>query len=75
METMLNIDDQYPFDKITIKTPKAIQGGTYCANLEVYDGPIVIQTPKCKTKNGIHKTSKQIYCDLVMNQDNNKFIE
>jgi len=74
MEAMLNPDDNYPFNDIIIKTPKALQGGTYCANLEINNGPIVIQTPKCKTKNGIHKTAKQIYCDLLMNQDHNEFI-
>jgi hypothetical protein len=75
METMLNPDEQYPFDNITIKTPKAVQGGSYCANLEIYDGPVIIQTPRCKTKNGIHKTAKQLYCDLVLNQDNSQFLE
>ena len=25
---------------------------------------------KCKTKKGIHKTSKQIYCDLLFSHDN-----
>ena len=75
METMLNPDENYPFDKIEIKTPKALQGGTYCANLELENKPIIIQTPKCKTKNGIHKTAKHIYCDLLMNRDNQKFID
>ena len=74
METMLSPDKNYPFDRIKIKTPKAVQGGTYCSNLEIDDGPIIIQTPRCKTKNGIHRTSKQIYCDLVMNQDHKPFL-
>ena len=75
MDTMLSPDEEYPFDKIKIKTPKALQGGTYCANLEIENGPIIIQTPKCKTKNGIHKTAKQIYCDLVMNRDHQTFLD
>ena len=74
MDTMLSPDKDYPFDRIKIKTPKAVQGGTYCSNLEIDDGPIIIQTPRCKTKNGIHRTSKQIYCDLVMNQDHKPFL-
>ena len=75
MDTMLSPDEEYPFDKIKIKTPKALQGGTYCANLEIDNGPVIIQTPKCKTKNGIHKTAKQIYCDLVMNRDHQTFLD
>ena len=74
MDTMLSPDKDYPFDRIKIKTPKAVQGGTYCSNLEIDDGPIIIQTPRCKTKNGIHRTSKQIYCDLLMNQDHKPFL-
>ena len=41
----------------------------------VLNNPVIIQTPKCKTKNGIHKTAKQIYCDLVMNRDHQTFLD
>ena len=75
MENLNVWKEEYPFEDITIKTPKALQGGTYCAKLELDDEPIIIQTPKCKTKNGIHKTSKQIYCDLLLTQDDSKFID
>jgi hypothetical protein len=75
MESMLNPDSNYPFDNIKIKTPKALQGGTYCANLSMNDRPLLIQSPKCKTKNGIHKTAKQIYCDLVLTTDHEEFLE
>ena len=75
MDAPLSLDKNYPFDKIKIKTPKALQGGTYCANLVINEGPLIIQTPKCKTKNGIHKTAKQIYCDLWMNKDHSEFLE
>ena len=75
MESMLSPDENYPFDKIKIKTPKALQGGTYCANLEVDNSPLIIQTPKCKTKNGIHRTAKQIYCDLVLDRDHQAFLD
>ena len=75
MENMLNPDSNYPFEDIKIKTPKALQGGTYCANLIVNGSPLLIQTPKCKTKNGIHKTAKQIYCDLVLTTDHEDFLD
>ena len=75
MENMPSPDKNYPFDDIKIKTPKALQGGTYCANLLLNDTPLLIQTPKCKTKNGVHKTKNQIYCDLVLTQDHTEFID
>ena len=39
------------------------------------DSPLLIQTPKCKTKNGVHKTKNQIYCDLVLTQDHTEFLD
>jgi len=74
MENLLHPTEDYPFEDIIIKTPKALQGGTFCANLEINDNPIIIQTPKCKTKNGIHKTAKQLYCDLLFDENNEEFI-
>ena len=67
-------NDSFPFDEIKLKTPKALQGGTYSSELTINDKPIIIQTPKCKTKNGIHNTAKISYCDLLMNSDHNEFI-
>ena len=75
MENLLNPTKDYPFDDITIKTPRALQGGTFCANLEINEGPILIQTPKCKTKSGIHKTAKQLYCDLLFFDEDEEFID
>ena len=75
MENIPRPDSNYPFDDIKIKTPKALQGGTYCANLLLNDSPLLIQTPKCKTKNGVHKTKNQIYCDLVLTQDHTEFLD
>ena len=52
------------FSKIQFKSLKPLQGGTYFATLHCNNNPIIIQTPKCSTKNGIHKTGKKIYTDL-----------
>ena len=64
-----DFDENYPFEEIKIKNLKPLQGGTFLANLELNEEPIVIQTPKCKTKHGIHKTSKTTYCDLLLQND------
>ena len=52
------------FSKMQFKSLKPLQGGTYFATLHCNNNPIIIQTPKCSTKNGIHKTGKKIYTDL-----------
>ena len=65
-----NID----FTTINLKTPKPIQGGTFYANLMNNNKPLLIQTPKCLTKNGIHKTGKKTYTDLKISLDDTLFI-
>ena len=65
-----DFDENFPFEEIKIKNLKPLQGGTFLASLELDEEPIVIQTPKCKTKHGIHKTSKTTYCDLLLQNDN-----
>ena len=75
MSDLFQADSSFPFDDIKLKTPRALQGGTYSATLNVNDNNIIIQTPKCKTKKGITKTAKQLYCDLLFNQDHNDFID
>ena len=66
-----DFDENFPFEEIKIKNLKPLQGGTFLASLELNEEPIVIQTPKCKTKHGIHKTSKTTYCDLLLQNDSN----
>ena len=75
MDELFQPDSNFPFDDIKLKTPRALQGGTYTANLSLNDNSIIIQTPKCKTKKGITKTAKQLYSDLLFNQDHNEFVE
>ena len=75
MDDLFQTDSSFPFDDIKLKTPRALQGGTYTANLDINDNSIIIQTPKCKTKKGVTKTAKQLYSDLLFNQDHNDFID
>lgn len=74
MDNIFSIKN-FPLDEIKLKSPKPLQGGTYYSKLIVNDEkPIFIQTPKCYTKNGIHKTGKKIYCDLKFDSENDTFI-
>jgi hypothetical protein len=65
----------FTFSNLTLANPQGLQGGTYFSKLRMIDEPVLIQTPKCYTKNGIHKTEKKIYCDLMFTKDNNDFIQ
>ena len=69
------VDINEKFDELILHTPKAIQGGNaYMANISLRDGPIIFQTPKCKSKKGVHKTNKQIYTDLLFTDHNYTFL-
>lgn len=65
----------FTFSNLTLANPQGLQGGAYFSKLRVGGEPVLIQTPKCYTKNGIHKTEKKIYCDLMFGEDDNNFVE
>jgi len=65
---------EFPFDSLTLANPHGLQGGAYFSKLHISGEPVLIQTPKCLTKNGIHKTEKKIYCDLMFINENEDFI-
>ena len=65
----------FTFSNLTLANPQGLQGGAYFSKLRMNNEPVLIQTPKCSTKNGIHKTEKKIYCDLMFTEDNNAFIQ
>ena len=73
-------DKDFPFAKVSLGTPQGLQGGAYFSKIRMevqpnsYE-PMLIQTPKCLTKNGVHKTEKKIYCDLMFLQDDEVFLE
>tara|TARA_Y100000741_G_scaffold298205_1_gene239207 strand:- start:646 stop:1800 length:1155 start_codon:yes stop_codon:yes gene_type:complete len=59
----------YDFEKITLLTPRPLQGGTYFSKVAENGENLMIQTPKIYTKKGIHRTGKKIYCDLLFSMD------
>jgi len=54
---------------ITLSDPQPIQGGSYFSKIAMTganpDEAIYIQTPKCITKDGVVKTEKRLYSDLL----------
>ena len=71
--SLLLIDNEFPFEKISLANPHGLQGGAYFSKIRINNEPVIVQTPKCLTKNGIHKTEKKIYCDLMFDSDNEEF--
>lgn len=70
-----NLDETFPFENITLANPSSLQGGgSYFSKIKFEDDDLIIQTPKCLTKNGIHKTGKKIYTDLQLSFNESVFI-
>jgi len=67
----------FDFSTLTALTPVSSHGGSHLSKFRIRDTiPFYLQLPKCRTKQGIIKTSggKKHYCDLVFTHENENFI-
>lgn len=61
---------EFPYDKVSPSTPRALQGGgAFYSSLHMDGGQIKIQLPECATKAGIVCSKRGGYCDLVYDVD------
>ena len=68
-------NQNYPFEQLSLANPHGIQGGAFFSKLLLNEEhPCLFQTPKCLTKNGIVRTGKKTYCDLIIAADNDTFL-
>lgn len=75
MEDIFDTNSQFPFDKISLNTPTSMSGGVYFSKIFINKKQLYIQSPKCKTKQGIVKSGKKIHTDLVFSNDDEEFIQ
>ena len=52
-------NSQFEFDKISLTTPTTISGGVHFSKILINKKQLYIQSPKCKTKQGIVKSGKK----------------
>ena len=67
--------EKIPLDDITLANPQGLQGGAYFSKLKLFGNSVTIQTPRCKTKNGIVKTEKKTYCDLMFDKNDSEVVD
>ena len=67
-------NDSFDFSKLVLTKPSLISGGNYFIRCLVNNGPLYIQPPKCRTKQGFNKAGKKFYCDLMFTNENENFI-
>ena len=68
-------DNNFDFDSLSLCHPNALQGGSYFTKLNCNGDSLYIQGIRCLTKQGIVKTDKKTYCDLMYSKDDEEFIE
>ena len=74
MENIIEPNDTFDFTKLSLAHPVGIQGGAYFTKIEHSGKPLYIQTSKSQTKQGIIKTGKKYYCDLMFDKNAAQFI-
>jgi hypothetical protein len=75
MGEIYDTNSQFEFDKISLTTPTTISGGVHFSKILINKKQLYIQSPKCKTKQGIVKSGKKSHADLVFTNDDEEFIQ
>lgn len=75
MEQKIEIpSENYNFDILNLSTPINVQGGAYFTKLTNNHNDIFIQTPLCGNKQGIVKSGKRMYIDLLFDKTDDQII-
>ena len=64
----------FDFDQLRLLPATGIQGGAYFTKFEYNNKPLYIQTCKTYTKQGLVKSGKRHYCDLMFDTTNEDII-
>jgi len=69
-------NDTFDFiNNVNFISPKSTTNGCYFIRcFGINQTPLYIQSPKCKSKQGIVKTGKKMHCDLVFTHDDESFL-
>jgi hypothetical protein len=69
MDNIIEPNDTFDFSKLSLAHPSGIQGGAYFTKIELNKKPLYIQTSKSLTRQGIVKSGKKYYCDLMFDKN------
>jgi len=78
MENIIDPTDTFNYELLNLDNPTPVQGGCFFTKLNYGEKklPLYLQLPKCRSKQGICKTtsSKKFFIDLVFNSYENNLI-
>lgn len=75
MEKIKYINKDFDFNGLSLAHPNGLQGGSYFTKLSVNNESLYLQTKRCKTKQGIVKTVKKTYCDLMFDKNDSDVVD
>jgi hypothetical protein len=75
MSEIYDTNERFDFNKLVLTKPTPVTGGNYFIKCLVNNGPLYIQPPKCKTRQGILKAGKRFYTDLIFTNEDENFIQ
>lgn len=64
---------RFPFEQVDLGTPFN-KNGSYFLKIQVGEHPLYIQPPKCCLKQGLLKSGKKVFCDLMFDIEDNTFL-
>jgi hypothetical protein len=74
MECIIHPTESFDFSKLVLALPVGIQGGSYFTKIEYNKKPLYIETTKSQTRQGIVKTGKKYYSDLLFDKNSETLI-
>jgi hypothetical protein len=74
MDNIIEPNEFFDFDNISLAHPVGIQGGAYFTKIECNKKPLYIQTSKSLTRQGILKSGKKYHCDLMFDKNSEQLI-
>ena len=75
MSNVIIPSQNFDFNQVSLLSPSCLSGDSYFTRIFYNDKPVIIQTPKSLTKQGISKSGKKFYTDLVFDNESEIFID
>jgi len=74
MQDIYETNDEFDFSKLTLSSPLSTGNGNFFIRFLINNTHLYIQPPKCSTKQGILKSGKKLYTDLIFTNENENLI-
>jgi hypothetical protein len=75
MDAIQEPNAKFQFSNLILTPPTNSSGGNHFIKFIFNANPIYIQTPKCKIKQGVSKSGKKMFIDLIFTNEHEEFMQ